>query len=140
MAPQIKELSVHHRSKSSHYYVVPPAEAAAMPRAAAMGDLICNQLRKKHPNQKLYQSIANARGDDDDRRQIIADLISDDRSPFTPDDEEALRFMSDKALMKMHGDFLKANSDVTQFINDAIHRQLAPALKKLTDALKAPIT
>src|SRR5262245_48471089 len=98
-----------------------------MKRAAALGDFICNQLKAKHPNQKLYthssrqsdlqrsvtdavnkamaplkssvsKMVANAlktgaRGDDDDRRQIIADLISDDRSPFTPEDEEALRFM-----------------------------------------------
>jgi hypothetical protein len=42
-------------------------------------------------------------------RTIIADLISDDRSPFTPEDELSLRNMSPRALRQMRSDFLKAN-------------------------------
>jgi hypothetical protein len=109
-----------------------------MRRAAALGDDICKRLADKHRNQRRYEQTArdpiadavasinklsavlktahfhhpasHARGDDDDRRQIIADLISDDRSPFKPDDEEALRFMSHEALREMKRQYLTANS------------------------------
>jgi hypothetical protein len=50
---------------------------------------------------------AGARGDDDDSRQIIADLISSNNSPFTPDDEMALRHMSSASLNEMRKRFLK---------------------------------
>jgi hypothetical protein len=53
---------------------------------------------------------SSARGDDDDARQIIADLISNDRSPFTPDDEMALRNMSHATLREMRRKYLKANT------------------------------
>lgn len=53
---------------------------------------------------------SSARGDDDDPRQIIADLISDDRSPYMPEDEQALRFMSTPTLKEMRRTYLKANS------------------------------
>jgi hypothetical protein len=49
----------------------------------------------------------HARGDDDDSRQIIADLISDDDSPFLPDDEMALRHMSGATLREMRRKYLK---------------------------------
>jgi hypothetical protein len=47
-----------------------------------------------------------ARGSNDDRRQIVADLISDDRSPFTPDDETSLRAMTDATLLTMRDRYL----------------------------------
>jgi hypothetical protein len=50
---------------------------------------------------------SHARGDDDDSRQIIADLISDDNSPFLPDDEMALRHMSGATLKEMKRKYLK---------------------------------
>ena len=82
-----------------------------MRRAAALGDDICKRLAQLHPNQKLYtQSHTNARGDDDDSRQIIADLISSDDSPFTPDDDMALRQMSRASLKEMRRMYLKRNS------------------------------
>lgn len=43
----------------------------------------------------------NERGDDDDYRQMIADLISNDSSPFLPEDEDSLRMMSYATLTKM---------------------------------------
>jgi hypothetical protein len=49
----------------------------------------------------------NKRGSDDDRRQIIADLISSDDSPFTPDDEEALRMSRDAILHTYRDAYLK---------------------------------
>lgn len=54
---------------------------------------------------------ANERGEDDDRRTIIADLISNDDSPFTPDDEDALRMMSDKTLEHQRNAYLASNED-----------------------------
>lgn len=40
----------------------------------------------------------NARGEDDDPRQICADLVSMEESPFLPEDDYALRSMSPKTL------------------------------------------
>jgi hypothetical protein len=64
--------------------------------------------------KKLSDTVAalkgSARGDDDDARQIIADLISDDGSPFTPDDDQALRMMSAASLREMRRKYLKRNS------------------------------
>jgi hypothetical protein len=139
-----RQTTVHTRSKSSHHFVVSAAEAAEMRRAAALGDDICKRLAEKHRNQRRYEQtardpianavasvnklsallkasapVSHARGDDDDRRTIIADLISDDRSPFTPEDEEALRYMSHGVLREMKRQYLKANSSVanTQLAN-----------------------
>jgi len=50
--------------------------------------------------------FANERGQDDDRRQIIADLISSDNSPYTPDDEQSLMMMSDATVRRMRDDYL----------------------------------
>lgn len=49
---------------------------------------------------------ANERGADDDSRTIISDLISNDASPFTPDDEDSLRMMSAETLKKMRDAYL----------------------------------
>jgi hypothetical protein len=62
----------------------------------------CEECRAKE-TRKMPR---HARGSDDDRRQIIADLISSDDSPFTPDDEDALRMMSNDALRTVRDDFL----------------------------------
>ena len=48
----------------------------------------------------------NARGEDDDHRQMVADLVSDDRSPYTPDDMYALAEMSQEALVATRNAFL----------------------------------
>jgi hypothetical protein len=47
------------------------------------------------------------RGSDDDRRQIIADLISSDDSPFTPDDLDALNLARDEILRHWRDEWLK---------------------------------
>lgn len=51
--------------------------------------------------KELLGITGNERGKDDDYRQMIADLISNDSSPFIPDDEYALREMSYETLKKM---------------------------------------
>lgn len=48
----------------------------------------------------------NRRGDDDDYRQVIADLISNDKSPFVPQDEDSLRMMSYETLLNMRDTYL----------------------------------
>lgn len=52
-------------------------------------------------------SKKNARGGDDDRRQIVADLISSDDSPFKPEDEDSLRMMTDETLKAVRDKFYK---------------------------------
>lgn len=54
---------------------------------------------------------ANRRGNDDDYRQVIADLISNDATPFVPDDEDSLRYMSYDTLMAMRKQFLGGTAD-----------------------------
>lgn len=56
---------------------------------------------------------ANERGNDDDYRQIVADLISNDASPFLPDDEESLRYMSFETLKRMRDDYVGARDLLT---------------------------
>lgn len=62
---------------------------------------------------KILQAIGigrepktNERGADDDFRQMVADLISNDKSPFVPDDEYSLREMSYDTLKRMRDDYL----------------------------------
>lgn len=49
---------------------------------------------------------SNRRGDADDYRQVVADLISNDASPFVPQDEDSLRMMSYETLLSMRNSFL----------------------------------
>lgn len=55
--------------------------------------------------------VRNERGEDDDPSMLIADLLSDDRSPFLPDDEIALRQMSVDTLKKMRATFLQDDDE-----------------------------
>lgn len=48
----------------------------------------------------------NERSSDDDRRQIIADLVSSDDSPFLADDLEALSMLSPETLTRMKEEYL----------------------------------
>jgi hypothetical protein len=122
---------VYHRG--NHYQKITPAEAAELRRQCDEGDRLCREIDARRAKQGLppytnahlkTNSVANAvakinalsasikgsaRGDDDDSRQIIADLISDDESPFTPDDEMALRHMSAASLKEMRRKYLKRN-------------------------------
>ena len=72
-----------------------------MARALGMG---VHKLGSKRPN------IAD-RGPDDNRIMMIADLLSDDRSPFMPDDEYALREMSEDTLKKLRAAYLVSEDD-----------------------------
>lgn len=48
----------------------------------------------------------NARGSDDDRRQIMADLLSNDASPFVPDDMYSLMELSEPTLKSLRDKYL----------------------------------
>lgn len=48
----------------------------------------------------------NARGSREDARQMVADLISDDAAPFTPDDAQSLRSMSIDTLRVLRDRYL----------------------------------
>lgn len=52
---------------------------------------------------------ANARGNADDRGQIVADLISNDSTPFLPDDMYLLMDMRTDALHSLRDQYLPAN-------------------------------
>jgi uncharacterized protein DUF2213 len=111
-------------------------------------------------------SKQNARGSDDDRRQMRADLIASDDSPFTPDDEDSLRMMSDATLTHMRDAYLKKSNaadpeedededdkgkkdmakhnaaELKTMVADAVKEALAPLVKDtvtavVTEALKA---
>jgi hypothetical protein len=72
----------------------------------------------------------NERGEDDDRRQIMADLISHEDSPFLPDDEESLRSMTDETLKKMRDAYItRAEGD---------EEEAEPAVAEETDE-EAPV-
>jgi hypothetical protein len=70
----------------------------------------CRTGKCPHTQGRNTRMHAHARGQDDDRRQIMADLLSDDRSPFTPDDEQSLMMMSDTTLRTLRDRYLRANS------------------------------
>lgn len=62
----------------------------------------------------MLDLFVNERGQDDDRRQIIADLISQNDSPYTPDDEQSLLMMSDSTLRRMREDYLTKAEEVEE--------------------------
>lgn len=105
---------MYHRG-SHHRQHTPTAQDIELRNQAKLGDRLCNQIDvwrskqglKPFTNADLKGNVVHKRGSDDDRRQMIADLISDDASPFTPEDEEALRFMSDASLRQMRADHLR---------------------------------
>ena len=59
----------------------------------------------------LAKPATNDRGEEDDRRMIIADLLSNDSTPFMPDDEMALQAMSDDTLLKLKAAYLAKAED-----------------------------
>jgi hypothetical protein len=76
----------------------------------------------------------HARGSDDDRRQIIADLISDDRSPFTPDDEESLRMMSSATLAAQAERYLGGKRRIRSHAAPALTADQDPAIRAMIAA------
>jgi uncharacterized protein DUF2213 len=66
--------------------------------------------RAMRGNAKAPAKKKNERGPDGDARQIVADLISREESPFLPDDEAALRSLSAETLKKMR-DFHLTSSE-----------------------------
>lgn len=65
----------------------------------------------KRKVEKEIRALLNMRGNDEDARQIVADLISNDASPFVPDDEDSLRMMSEETLKEMRNRFLAAEGE-----------------------------
>lgn len=70
------------------------------------GDSKAADLRKKVANALEKAFTSNERGEPDDVRQMRADLISSEDSPFTPDDEGALAMMTEATLKKMRDTYL----------------------------------
>jgi hypothetical protein len=108
----------------------------------------------------------HARGSDDDRRQMVADLIASDDTPFIPDDEDSLRMMSTDTLKTVRDTYLKKSNaadpeedededdkgkkdmakhnaaELKTMVADAVKEALAPLVKDtvmavVTEALKA---
>jgi hypothetical protein len=73
-------------------------DAKAVKVAAAVGKALKNAAPKK-----------NARSNDDEHGQMVADLISNDSSPFTTKSEEALRMMSTDELKAVRDTYIKAS-------------------------------
>jgi hypothetical protein len=111
-------------------------------------------------------SKRHARGSDDDRRQMVADLIASDDTPFIPDDEDSLRMMSTETLKTVRDTYLKKSNaadpeedededdkgkkdmakhnaaELKTMVADAVKEALAPMVKDtvtavVTEALKA---
>jgi len=57
---------------------------------------------------------ANRRGEDDDYRQMKADLIADDRAPFTAEDEMALESMSYETMRTLRDQYMRKDKDEYQ--------------------------
>lgn len=107
---------VHYDIKPDHLALL-PNEAGACSWADGCG-VRANRKGLAMTAQEFLDAIkaavgvtGNARGNDDDYRQMVADLISDDRSPFLPDDELSLREMSRDTLRRMRDDYLREKTD-----------------------------
>lgn len=72
----------------------------------------------------------NRRGDNNDTRQIIADLISNDATPFCPDDMYGLQSMGTTALLALRDEFLPGK-DNTAMTTNAAKVLVAADLEKL---------
>ena len=82
--------------------------------------------------KKAVGMKGNERGEDDDFRQMIADLISREESPFMPEDEESLRMMSMDTLTKMRNKFLpKAKEEDKQHMSGN-KQERAALVEKIT--------
>jgi hypothetical protein len=91
-----------------------------------------------------HKPATNARGEDDDFRQMVADLISNDASPFVPDDEYALRDMSYDTLKAIRDNYLpKTNSKGATEMADKEDKVTPVTAEQVTDiitnALKATL-
>lgn len=82
-------------------------------------------------------ATTNKRGADDDFRQMVADLISNDASPFVPDDEYALRDMSYDSLKALRDQYLpKTNSKgATEMAEDDKTKVTPVTAEQVTDII-----
>lgn len=82
--------------------------AAAMSMIAnALG--LNKETERMTPEQIVEKLRTNKRGPDDDHRQMVADLISNDDSPYVPDDMYALSDMSHDSLVATRDKWLNAD-------------------------------
>lgn len=91
------------------------------------------------------KAVHNARGEDDDHRTIRSDLISDDRSPFTPDDEYGLQSLTPKTLKSLRDQYLKSKrksnaSDKTDEDNPEEKDVDETKVKSMIDSALSPLT
>lgn len=107
---------IHTELKPDHLALLPEEVGACSwqdgcgIRANRNGDPMTQESQEsKSVLQILTRFLSsNARGKDDDRRQIVADLISNDASPFTPDDMYGLMDMTQDALEALRQQYLSS--------------------------------
>lgn len=88
----------------------------------------------------LAELVPNARGADDDSRQQVADLISNDASPFTPDDQDSLNAMSADTLAHLHEKYTKGDgADGDDETDPAANADGDEADDETTDKGKKPV-
>lgn len=95
--------------------------------------------------------VKAARGRDDDPRQMIADMIADDATPFTPDDMSGLSYLSTSGLKAIYDAYkssavedddekvVETNEEKTDMTKPADDAAIANAVKAAVDAALAPI-
>jgi len=112
-----KRYTVAHRDLKPDHLALLPGESGACSWADGCGVRANRGQGMSSKIRDALQTLAGAlgietqeRGYDDDVRQMRADLISDDRSPFKPEDEDSLRMMSAPALRELRNKFLRTNS------------------------------
>lgn len=100
MKDKLKDLLVNVRDTLTKGLEAIAAPAPIMTNIAtdpALLDTVKRAAAEEAVVEKL-KVIANARGKDDDPRQMLADLISSNKSPFLPDDLYALQSMHPDTL------------------------------------------
>lgn len=90
-----------------------------------------------HTDTCSCDARTNARGQDDDRRQIVADLISLNESPFMPDDEDSLRSMSEITLRQLRNRYATAKPRVHHTNDDTDPACMAMTAHTLQAAVAA---
>ena len=98
-------------------------------KTATSGDQEAAGIRRLLAAIGMASPTTNRRGNDDDYRQIIADLISNDDSPFVPDDEFALREMSLESLKDVRDRYLP---------KPTTNKQGGPEMAEETKGAEAP--
>lgn len=110
------------------------------PNAVFTGEQVQELVTKISDNAAGLR--VSERGNDDDRRQMIADLISREESPFIPDDEDSLRMMSPNTLKRMRDDYCSMTMEEDEKMKDnaaanGLPKTAADLQKVIDDAIAA---